>query len=77
MVVYCAKGSEGMLIKNDVVQFNEKHKWCGCIGFVYEVKGNKITVGMNIPEQGIAYVYCKLSELEYIGRSALVLKEQE
>ena len=23
---------------NDVVQFNENHKWCGCLGIVTEVK---------------------------------------
>ena len=22
----------------DVVQFNENHKWCGCLGIVREVK---------------------------------------
>jgi len=27
-----------MNLKNEVVQFNEKHKWCGCLGIVEEVK---------------------------------------
>ena len=22
----------------DVVQFNENHKWCGCLGIIYEIK---------------------------------------
>lgn len=26
------------LKRNDVVQFNENHKWCGSLGFVVEIK---------------------------------------
>ena len=27
--------------KNDVVQFNENHKWCGALGIINEVKDCK------------------------------------
>ena len=34
--------------KYDVVQFNENHKWCGCIGFISEISTSKIMVGQEI-----------------------------
>lgn len=34
-----------------VVQFNENHKWCGCFGFINEIKGERIMVGVPIPQQ--------------------------
>lgn len=30
---------------NDVVQFNENHKWCGCLGIIDEVQGDRYLVG--------------------------------
>ena len=47
------------MYKGDVVQFNEKHKWCGCIGIITEVKQSRIMVGVPVPEQGTAWVFCK------------------
>lgn len=34
-----------------VVQFNENHKWCGCFGFIKEIKGDRIMVGVPIPQK--------------------------
>lgn len=65
-----------MIKKNSVVQFNENHKWIGCIGYVKEIKGERIMVGIPIPEQGTAYIYCKQSDLEYIGEAVLVEDEE-
>lgn len=65
------------LTTNDIVQFNEKHEWCGCIGIINEIKGTRIMVGVPIPEQGIAYIYCKLEEIEYIGQSIFMITEDE
>ena len=63
------------MYKGDVVQFNEKHKWCGCIGIITEVKQSRIMVGVPVPEQGTAWVFCKPKEVEYIGRAVFVAKE--
>lgn len=59
---------------NSVVQFNENHKWCGCIGIVNEVKSDidRYMVGVPVPLKGIAYIYCKAKDLEYIGEAAFV-----
>ena len=62
------------MYKGDVVQFNEKHKWCGCIGIITEVKQSRIMVGVPVPEQGTAWVFCKPEEVEYIGRAVVVAK---
>lgn len=59
-------------LKNDVVQFNENHQWIGCIGIVTEVKPSKIMVGVPVPLQGTAYVYCNTKDLEYIGKAVFV-----
>ena len=54
------------------MQFNENHEWCGCIGYVKEIKGERIMVGIRIPNRGVAYIYCYSEDLEYIGEAVLV-----
>lgn len=69
--------------KNDVVQFNENHKWCGSLGIVTRVKevdnDTLYMIGVPIPQQGIAYIRVLESEnaLEYIGRAVLTDSEGE
>lgn len=68
---------------NDVVQFNENHKWRGSIGIIGEVKicGDDIRymVGVAIPQQGTAFIYVMQSEnaIEYIGEAILTMKNGE
>ena len=61
--------------KNMVVQFNESHKWCGCLGIVSEVKPEKVMVGVPMPQNGTAYIFCKHDDVVYIGLAALTAKE--
>ena len=69
--------------KNDVVQFNENHKWCGSLGIIREEKvcGNDIRymIGVPAPMQGTAFIYVMESEnaIEYVGKAVLILKEEE
>lgn len=65
-----------MNLKNEVVQFNEKHKWCGCLGIVEEVKESRIMVGVPVPEKGTAYIFVQPEELERIGEAVLVQEEK-
>lgn len=64
--------------KNDVVQFNETHPWCGCLGIVDEVKdcGDDIRymVGVPVPKQGTAFIMSMGSknEFDYIGKAVMV-----
>ncbi len=64
-----------MFSVGDVVQFNEKHKWCGCFGFVNEVKncGDDVRymVGVPVPQKGTAYIFTMRSaqEIEWVGES--------
>lgn len=64
-----------------VVQFNENHKWCGCLGIVTEAKmvggadsDIRYMVGVPIPEKGTAYIFVLKSvhALEIIGQAILV-----
>ena len=48
----------------DVVIFRENHKWVGSIGFINEIKGTRIMVGVPSPMEGVAYIFCKEEELE-------------
>ena len=73
-----------MIKKNDVVQFNENHKWCGCLGIIREVKdckenGIRYMIGVTAPLQGTAFIYVMDNEnsIEYIGKAVLVLKDEE
>ena len=61
----------------EVIQFNEKHKWCGCFGFVEEEKPNRLMVGVPVPQQGTAYIFCTREEVDHIGMTDLVLAEKE
>ena len=62
----------------DVIQFNEKHKWCGYLGMIIEVKNYaddiRYMIGVPIPEKGTAYIFSMKSanEIEIIGRAVLV-----
>ena len=60
---------------NEVVQFNELHKWCGCLGIINEVKGNRIMVGVPVPMKGTAYIFCTEADLEYIGDAVLIINK--
>ena len=67
-----------MFREGAVVQFNEKHKWCGCLGIISEVKdcGDDIRymIDVPMPEKGIACIFVMQSEaqIEYIGRAVLI-----
>lgn len=68
--------------KGDIVQFNENHKWCGCLGFVDEVKvcgenGIRYMVGIPVPQQGTAYIFVmdKENAIEKIGRAIFLPME--
>ena len=69
--------------KNDVVQFNENHKWCGCIGIISEVKecndDIRYMVGIPIPEKGTAFIFVmeKENTIEYIGQAVLIAKDDD
>lgn len=61
--------------KFDVVQFNEKHEWCGSLGIITDIKelseGIRYTVGVPIPLKGTAYIFVMDSEnsIEIIGEA--------
>lgn len=66
----------------DVVQFNENHKWCGCLGIIEEIKeihnDIRFMVGIPVPQKGTAYIFVLNSEfaIEKIGRANLVVKPE-
>ena len=68
---------------NDVVQFNENHKWCGCFGFVHKIKRFGVDVrymiGVPIPQRGTAFVFSMGSrnEFEYIGEAVMIPPEED
>lgn len=66
---------------NDVVQFTENHKWCGCFGVITEDKGagdaRRYMIGVPILQQGTAYIFDDGSNIEYIGKAVLVEKRDE
>ena len=66
---------------NDVVQFTENHKWCGCFGVITEDKREvdvrRYMIGVPIPQQGTAYIFDDGSNIEYIGKAVLTEKRDE
>ena len=73
-----------MLEVGDVVQFNERHKWCGSLGIVTEVKDYaeeppmiRYMVGVPCPQQGTAYIFVMASEMaiEYVGKAIFMAKD--
>ena len=74
-----------IMTTGDVIQFNENHKWCGCLGIIGEVKhytfpaNTRYQIYVEIPQQGRAYIYVMENEnaIEYIGKSKLVLQSEE
>ena len=70
-----------MIKPNDVVQFNENHKWRGCFGIVSEDKGydhpRRYLIGVPVPENGIAYIVDDGSNIERVGEAVMVEQEGE
>lgn len=77
--------------EGDVVQFNESHEWCGCLGIIEEMKGihntmlsvdgvndYRFLIGVPVPKGGTAYVFVMASEfaIERIGKARLVPKKE-
>ena len=68
---------------NDVVQFNENHRWCPALGIVDEVKkikdDTRYMVAVPIPDKGTAYIYVLESDnsIEKIGKAVLVREKEE
>ena len=68
---------------NDVVQFNENHKWCGCLGIIREIKqcdnDIRFMVEVPMPQQGTAFIFVMASEfaIEKIGQARLVLGDSD
>ena len=67
-----------MFQKNDVVQFTENHKWCGCIGIVDKIKqcddDVRYMIGVPVPMQGTAFIFSMESDhdFEYVGKAVMV-----
>lgn len=65
----------------DVIQFNENHKWCGCLGIITEIKRYereiRFMIGIPIPGQGTAYIFVSSGEvaIEKIGKARFIIKE--
>ena len=61
--------------KNDVVQFTENHKWCGCLGIISGDKGKphprRYIIGVPVPSNDgkpqTAYIFDDGSNIERIG----------
>lgn len=68
---------------DNVVQFTENHKWCGCFGYIDEIKkcDNDIRylIGVPIPDGGTAFIFSMESknEFEYVGNAVLVPSRAE
>ena len=76
------------MIPNDVVQFNERHKWCGCLGIIRGIKLCKndkgeedvrFMVGVPCPQEGTAYIFVMESEraIERIGSAIMIPQDKE
>lgn len=63
---------------NDVVQFTENHKWCGCLGIIHEIKkcddDIRYMIGVPIPGSGTAFIFSmsKDKEFESIGQAIMI-----
>ena len=63
---------------NDVVQFTENHKWCGCLGIIHEIKkcddDIRYMIGVPVPQGGTAFIFSmsKDKEFESIGKAIMI-----
>ena len=64
---------------NDVVQFIENHKWCGCLGIIEEDKGEghprRYLIGVPILDSRTAFIYDDGSSIEYVGKAVMIRNE--
>lgn len=66
---------------NDVVQFTENYKWCGCLGIIVEEKDaygtERYMIGVPMPQQGTAFIFDDGSGIERVGDAILVYRDEE
>ena len=68
---------------NDVIQFNENHRWCPALGIVDEVKkikdDTRYMIAVPIPDKGTTYIYVLESDnsIEKIGKAVLIREKEE
>ena len=70
--------------KNDVVQFTEGHKWCGCLGIISEDKGKphprRYLIGVPVPSNDdkaqTAYIFDDGSHIERIGEAVMISADE-
>lgn len=68
---------------NDVVQFTENHKWCGCFGIIHEIKkcddDIRYMIGVPVPQGGTAFIFSmnKDKEFESIGKAIMIPVHEE
>lgn len=64
------------MIKGDVIQINENHKWKGCLAVVDEVKSWGVQAYVPVPQDGNAFIRLMHGDYEYIGKAILVINEE-
>lgn len=68
------------MLVGDVVQFNENHKWCSCLGIIAEAKkvqdGYRYMIGVPMPQQGTAFIFDDGTGIELIGIAHFVIKQE-
>ena len=68
---------------NQVIQFTEEHKWCGCLGIIYEAlkcgEDIRYMVGVPVPEKGMAMIFVMESEkaIEKVSEAVLVWRDKK
>lgn len=66
--------------RNMVIQFNESHKWCGCLGIISDVKDDgRYIIGVPIPnnegESFTAFIFANRDDFDTIGESVIGFEE--
>lgn len=54
--------------ERDLVVFKKNHKWTGCIGYIDEIKLNKILIAVPQINNGVAYIYVQQDDIMIIKR---------
>lgn len=65
-------------MKKSVIQFKEGHKWCGCFGYIHDLKAPKYyVIAVPIPQEKIAFIYAEKKDFDIVGTTDLILGDEK
>ena len=66
-----------LMQERNLVVFKKNHKWAGCIGYIDEIKQNKLLIAVPQINKSVAYIYAQKEDITNVARYPEELIEEK